>query len=360
MAAIELKGLTKRFGETVAVRELSLSVADGEFLVLVGPSGCGKTTVLRILAGLEEPDSGDILIGDRLVNDVAPKDRDIAMVFQSYALYPHMTAFDNIAFGLKVRRTPKDEVKRRVEEAAEMLGVGHLLSRRPKELSGGERQRVALGRAIVRQPRAFLMDEPLSNLDAKLRLETRAELIRLHSKLCVTTFYVTHDQAEAMTMAQRIAVMKDGVLQQVGTPQEVYDNPANTFVGGFMGSPAMNFLPGKTVRRDSYLVLEADGITIPLPPATEGGPDDVIAGFRPEHVELGPGDGGGPSFEATVDVAELMGATAVVYLKAGGNTVVATVPGARMPGRGETVSARVGREKVRLFDPATGAALGIR
>src|SRR5947208_421656 len=233
-----------------AVEDVNLEIADREFVVLVGPSGCGKSTTLRMIAGLEEASMGDIYIGDRRVNDVAPKDRDIAMVFQSYALYPHMTVYDNLAFGLKLRKTPKSEIDRRVKEAAEILGLQNLLKRKPKQLSGGQRQRVALGRAIVREPLVFLMDEPLSNLDAKLRVQTRAELIKLHQRLQTTVIYVTHDQVEAMTMGHRIAVMRDGILQQLDTPQVLYDRPSNMFVAGFIGSPAMNFFPGTVVNGD--------------------------------------------------------------------------------------------------------------
>jgi len=240
MASVTYDHVTKHFGEVVAVNDMSIEVQDKEFLVLVGPSGCGKTTALRLLAGLEEITEGNIYIGDRIVNDVAPKDRDIAMVFQSYALYPHMSVYDNMAFGLKLRKTPKADIDRRVKDAADMLGIGQLLDRKPKQLSGGQRQRVAVGRAIVREPRVFLLDEPLSNLDAKLRVQTRAELSKLHLRLGTTFIYVTHDQVEAMTMGSRIAVQKDGVLKQVDTPQNLYDHPANVFVAGFIGSPAMN------------------------------------------------------------------------------------------------------------------------
>src|SRR5512137_1031023 len=240
MANVKYEHVYKRFGEVIAVNDLNIDIADKEFLVFVGPSGCGKTTSLRLLAGLEEISDGNIYIGDRLVNDVAPKDRDIAMVFQSYALYPHMTVYENMAFGLKLRKTPKAEIDKRVKEAAEILGIQNLLDRKPKQLSGGQRQRVAVGRAIVREPKVFLMDEPLSNLDAKLRVQTRAEISKLHQRLETTFIYVTHDQTEAMTMGSRIAVMKDGILQQLDTPQNLYDQPANTFVAEFIGSPAMN------------------------------------------------------------------------------------------------------------------------
>ncbi|MGD2057449.1 MAG: ATP-binding cassette domain-containing protein, partial [Anaerolineales bacterium] len=241
MASVTYDHVYKRFGEVTAVNNMKIEVKDKEFLVLVGPSGCGKTTALRLLAGLEEITEGQILIGDRVVNEVAPKDRDIAMVFQSYALYPHMSVYDNMAFGLRLRKTPREDIKRRVEEAADILGIGALLDRKPRQLSGGQRQRVAVGRAIVREPSVFLFDEPLSNLDAKLRVQTRAEITKLHQRLQTTFIYVTHDQVEAMTMASRIAVMKDGILQQIDTPQNLYDYPANVFVAGFIGSPSMNF-----------------------------------------------------------------------------------------------------------------------
>src|SRR5438128_570951 len=261
MAGVTLCNLTKTFKTVMAVNNVNLEIRDKEFLVLVGPSGCGKTTALRMVAGLEEATSGEIFIGERLVNDVSPKDRDIAMVFQNYALYPHMTVYKNMAFALELRRTPREEIKKRVTAVAEMLGLGQLLERKPKQLSGGQRQRVALGRAIVREPKVFLMDEPLSNLDAKLRVQTRAELIKLHRRLGITTIYVTHDQVEAMTMGDRIAIMNDGVLQQVGTPGDIYDHPANLFVAGFIGSPTMNFVP-VTMRNGT---AKASGFEVELP-----------------------------------------------------------------------------------------------
>src|SRR5512136_2970760 len=259
MASVTFDHVYKRFGDVVAVNDLNIEVADKEFVVFVGPSGCGKTTSLRLLAGLEEISEGTISIGDRLVNDVPPKDRDIAMVFQSYALYPHMSVYDNMAFGLKLRKTPKAEIDKKVKEAAEILGISQLLDRKPKQLSGGQRQRVAVGRAIVRDPKVFLFDEPLSNLDAKLRVQTRAEISKLHMRLGTTFIYVTHDQMEAMTMGTRIAVMKDGLLQQIDTPQALYDHPNNVFVAGFIGSPAMNFLPATVSRRDGIATLAGAG-----------------------------------------------------------------------------------------------------
>src|SRR5512138_528170 len=287
MAGVVYDHVTKQFGEVKAVNDLSLDIKDKEFLVLVGPSGCGKTTALRLLAGLEEISAGSIFIGDRVVNDVAPKDRDIAMVFQSYALYPHMSVYDNMAFGLRLRKTPKAQIDKRVKEAAGLLGIGELLQRKPKQLSGGQRQRVALGRAIVREPAVFLMDEPLSNLDAKLRVATRAELIKLHQRLQTTVIYVTHDQVEAMTMGSRIAVLRDGILQQLDTPQNLYDHPSNTFVAGFIGSPAMNFFEATVTGGRDDLKLDTGSFRIPVPADRReklanhiGKP--VLMGMRPE------------------------------------------------------------------------------
>src|SRR5438094_150240 len=265
MAGVTLKNLSKTFKNVVAVDNMNLEIRDKEFLVLVGPSGCGKTTALRMVAGLEEATAGEIFIGERLVNDVSPKDRDIAMVFQNYALYPHMTVYKNMAFALELRRTPREEIKKRVGAVADMLGLGHLLERKPKQLSGGQRQRVALGRAIVREPKVFLMDEPLSNLDAKLRVQTRAELIKLHRRLGITTIYVTHDQVEAMTMGDRIAVMSGGVVQQCDTPLTLYNQPANIFVAGFIGSPSMNFFDVKVERDGDGFVLNAESFRVRAP-----------------------------------------------------------------------------------------------
>src|SRR5512137_341500 len=265
MAQVALKRLSKRFKSVVALDELTLDIADKEFLVLVGPSGCGKTTALRCLAGLEEVTSGKVLIGDKVVNDIPPKDRDIAMVFQSYALYPHMSVYDNMAFGLKLRKTPKEEIRKRVNKAAETLGIENLLDRKPRQLSGGQRQRVAVGRAIVREPKVFLFDEPLSNLDAKLRVETRANLSKLWQRLGTTFIYVTHDQVEAMTMASRIAVMKDGLLQQIDTPQNLYNHPGNVFTAGFIGSPSMNFFDVTLVEQDGKLLVDGGSFKLPVP-----------------------------------------------------------------------------------------------
>ncbi|HSC71982.1 MAG TPA: sn-glycerol-3-phosphate ABC transporter ATP-binding protein UgpC, partial [Candidatus Methylomirabilis sp.] len=283
MAQVTLESVSKKFDEVVAVRDVSLTVHDREFVVLVGPSGCGKSTTLRMIAGLEEITAGIIKIGDRVVNDVPPKDRDIAMVFQNYALYPHMTVYDNMAFGLKLRKFPKPEIQRRVQEAAEILGIQELLSRKPRALSGGQRQRVAVGRAIVRKPQVFLFDEPLSNLDAKLRVAMRAELKKLHDRLQATVVYVTHDQVEAMTMGDRIVIMKDGLIQQVGAPLEVYAAPQNQFVAGFIGSPAMNFIPCTITAQDGNLFFKAPGLSLPAP----AGKAKALAAYRDKAVTLG-------------------------------------------------------------------------
>src|SRR5512134_991818 len=289
MARVSFENVVKKYGDVTAVNNLNIDVADKEFLVLVGPSGCGKTTALRCLAGLEEITAGDIKIGDRVVNDIAPKDRDIAMVFQSYALYPHLSVYDNMAFGLKLRKVPKEEIKRRVNEAADILGIRDYLDRKPRQLSGGQRQRVAVGRAIVREPKVFLFDEPLSNLDAKLRVAMRAEISKLHQRLKTTFIYVTHDQIEAMTMATRIAVINKGLLQQLDTPHNLYDYPANLFVAGFIGSPAMNFFPAKIVKQDGKLIVDGSSFQVQIPESRmavyqpyEG--KDIIFGIRPENI----------------------------------------------------------------------------
>jgi multiple sugar transport system ATP-binding protein len=333
MASVTYQNVYKKFGDVAAVDNLNIHVDDKEFLVLVGPSGCGKTTALRLLAGLEEITSGEIKIGDRVVNDVAPKDRDIAMVFQSYALYPHLSIYDNMAFGLKLRKTPKEEIKRRVGEAAEILGIQDLLNRKPRQLSGGQRQRVAVGRAIVREPKVFLFDEPLSNLDAKLRVAMRAEISKLHQRLQTTFIYVTHDQLEAMTMATRIVVINKGRLQQVDTPQNLYDNPTNLFVAGFIGSPAMNFFPAKLVKEDGKLCVDTGDFTVAIPakkaqPYQAHAGKNVIFGIRPENIH--DPDFVPPSIDAEkvnvkVDVTELMGNEIFLYLVSGKNTFVARV-----------------------------------
>ena len=289
LAEIQLHNVTKRYGDNNAVNRVSLTAADREFLVLVGPSGCGKSTTLRMIAGLEELTEGDIFIGQRKVNSIAPKDRDIAMVFQNYALYPHMSVYKNLAFGLKQRKLPKSEIDVRVKEVSKMLGIADLINRKPKELSGGQRQRVAMGRAIVRKPQAFLFDEPLSNLDAKLRVQMRAELARLHERLATTIVYVTHDQVEAMTLADRIVVMEKGEIMQIGKPMEVYDNPVNLFVAGFIGSPAMNFFDVRVIEKDNGLYVEGANLMLSIPDSLQtryrkAENQDVIFGIRPEHI----------------------------------------------------------------------------
>ena len=311
----------------IAVQEFDLEIADKEFIVLVGPSGCGKSTTLRMVAGLEEISGGELYIGDRLVNDVAPKDRDIAMVFQNYALYPHMTVYDNIAFALKLRKTPKDEIDRKVKEAAEILDITQYLGRKPKALSGGQRQRVAIGRAIVRDPKVMLMDEPLSNLDAKLRNQMRAEIIKLRSKIDTTFIYVTHDQTEAMTLGDRIVIMRDGFIQQIGTPQEVFHHPANLFVAGFIGSPQMNMFDAKLVKQNGKYAVELGGYTVEVSEekqaaltANQVEEQEILLGIRPEHITLA-----NAGVEGVIDVHELMGSSIHLHVNAVGKDVVVIV-----------------------------------
>jgi multiple sugar transport system ATP-binding protein len=353
----------KRFGDFVALNDLNIQIVDKEFLVLVGPSGCGKTTALRCLAGLEEVTSGRVLISEQVVNDVAPKDRDIAMVFQSYALYPHMTVYDNMAFGLKLRKVPKADIKRRVEEAASILGIEQLLKRKPRELSGGQRQRVAVGRAIVREPKVFLFDEPLSNLDAKLRVQTRAELSRLHQRLQTTFIYVTHDQTEAMTMASRIAVMNKGILQQLDTPQNLYDRPANLFVAGFIGSPAMNFFPAKLRKDGASLFIDAGDFTVKVPdnrvntymPLAD---KQIIFGIRPEDIhnpQFVPSDIHAAPVDAKVDVTELMGNEIFLYLLSGKNNYVARVDPRTRFQMGDQVQVVFNMDNFHIFDASANA-----
>ncbi len=360
MAGVTYEHVTKKFGDFTALNDLDIKIEDKEFLVLVGPSGCGKTTALRCLAGLEEITLGRILIGDHVVNDVPPKDRDIAMVFQSYALYPHMTVFDNMAFGLKLRKVPKDEIRRRVEEAAQILGIEGLLKRKPRELSGGQRQRVAVGRAIVREPKVFLFDEPLSNLDAKLRVQTRAEISRLHQRLQTTFIYVTHDQVEAMTMASRIAVMNKGVLQQLDTPQHLYDFPANLFVAGFIGSPAMNFFPAKLRKDGGALFVDAGEFAVKIPEGRTATympyvDREVVFGIRPEDIhnpEFAPPGIHSELVEAKVDVTELMGNEIFLYLLSGRNNFVARVDPRTRFQIGDQVQVAFNMDNFHLFDPA--------
>jgi multiple sugar transport system ATP-binding protein len=361
MATVTFDHVYKRFdGDVVAVNDLNLQVADGEFLVLVGPSGCGKTTALRCVAGLETISDGTLSIGDQVVNDVAPKDRDIAMVFQSYALYPHMTVYDNMAFGLKLRKMGKTDIDARVHEAAGILGLDRYLDRKPKALSGGQRQRVALGRAIVREPKVFLMDEPLSNLDAKLRVQTRAEIARIHRRLGTTIVYVTHDQVEAMTMGDRIAVMKDGLLQQVGTPEELYTHPSNLFVAGFIGSPAMNFVTvttagGELMMGQTRLRLAGEPARV-VAAQTPG--KSLTIGFRPEHLQLANGsDGDAMRFPAVVDVVEYLGNEELIHARAEGNDIVALLPSDRKVKAGDSVELAVPLDRLFVFDPESEKAL---
>ncbi len=381
MAGVALKNLTKSFNKVTAVNSINLEIKDKEFMVLVGPSGCGKTTALRMIAGLEEATSGEIHIGERVVNDVSPKDRDIAMVFQNYALYPHMSVYDNMSFGLRLKRTPtgqvwpmntkktftRDEIDRRVNEAADMLGIRALLERKPKELSGGQRQRVALGRAIVREPKVFLMDEPLSNLDAKLRVQTRAELIKLHRRLGITTVYVTHDQIEAMTMGDRIAVMCNGVIQQVDKPLELYNRPANLFVAGFIGSPAMNFVPASVVVEGENCFVNCGGFKLALPAtlaakATPYAGKSITFGIRPEDLY----DRTVPclvaatqhnTVEVDVDVIEPLGNDVEMHLTVGDVQFIAMIDSGSQAKMGEKMSVLVDLSKSHLFDKETEQAI---
>jgi len=365
MARVVYEHVTKRYGDVIAVNDLTLEIEDKEFLVLVGPSGCGKSTAIRLLAGLEPMTEGKIYIGDRLVNDVPAKDRDVAMVFQSYALYPHMSVYDNMAFGLKMRGTPKDETHRRVLEAAGALEIESLLKRKPAQLSGGQRQRVALGRAIVREPLVFLFDEPLSNLDAKLRVQTRAELSKLHQRLQTTFIYVTHDQVEAMTMASRIAVLKDGLLHQVGTPEDLYFRPDNVFVASFIGSPSMNFMPGTLKGTAEEITLDAGALQIRLPaersrqlvPHVD---TQVTIGIRPEDIhdpDFLPAHVRGYPIRARVDITEMMGNEKFLHLIIGAQPLLARVDPRTKARAGLEVGLTVDIDRLHVFDAATQAAL---
>ncbi|MCP5149751.1 MAG: sn-glycerol-3-phosphate ABC transporter ATP-binding protein UgpC [Ectothiorhodospiraceae bacterium] len=361
MARILINDLRKRFDDTEAVRGIHLDIAHNEFVVLVGPSGCGKSTTLRMIAGLEEVTSGEILIGDRVVNDVPPKDRDIAMVFQNYALYPHMTVYENMAFGLRLRRLDRSEIDSRVQQAASILNIGDLLQRRPKQLSGGQRQRVAMGRAIVRNPQAFLFDEPLSNLDAKLRVQMRTEIKKIHQRVKTTVVYVTHDQVEAMTLADRIVVMNAGVIEQVASPQEMYENPATRFVAGFIGSPSMNFLPCRVVTMGTGLgVRLSDEICLPIPddrtsryrPHVDR---EMVFGIRPEHVteqraHAGPGQF---DFDALVDVLEPMGMDTMVFISIDGRELCARSAPKAVTEVGKKMRLTVDMNNLHLIDPTT-------
>ena len=365
MASLSLKHIYKKYpGGVTAVSDFCLEIKDKEFIIFVGPSGCGKSTTLRMIAGLEEITEGELFIGDRLVNDVAPKDRDIAMVFQNYALYPHMSVFDNMAFGLKLRKVPKEEIKRKVEEAARILDITHLLDRKPKALSGGQKQRVALGRAIVRDPKVFLLDEPLSNLDAKLRAAMRTELTKLHKKLGTTFIYVTHDQVEAMTMATRIVVMKDGLIQQVDTPQNLYDTPCNIFVAGFIGPPQMNFINAKLEKKADGLYIEFAGNSIKLPADKAGNENlqeyagkEVIAGLRPECIHDEPmylSSMADSVIECSVDVTELMGNEIFLYLSADEDHPLTARVSSRSGARaGDTIKVALDISRLHIFDKDT-------
>ncbi|MFB0958342.1 sn-glycerol-3-phosphate ABC transporter ATP-binding protein UgpC [Clostridiaceae bacterium HFYG-1003] len=364
MASVELSHINKVYkGNVYAVKDFNLTIADKEFIILVGPSGCGKSTTLRMIAGLEDISEGTIKIGDRIINDIDPKDRDIAMVFQNYALYPHMTVFENMAFGLKLRKISKEVIEQKVAEAAKILDIEHLLKRKPKALSGGQRQRVALGRAIVRDPNVFLMDEPLSNLDAKLRVQMRTEISKLHQRLQTTFIYVTHDQTEAMTMGDRIVVMKDGLIQQVNAPQEIYEHPANMFVAGFIGSPQINFLKGRVVPQGDQLALQYGEVLIPL---TREKSDllknhdlsgkEVIIGVRPEAIGCEPEfleQHASTVFPVMAEVTEIMGAESYLYFKHGENAITARVNGNTRIRPGETVQIALNESKVHVFDPDT-------
>ena len=364
MASLSLRHIYKKYpGGVTAVSDFNLEIKDKEFIVLVGPSGCGKSTTLRMIAGLEEISEGELFIGDRLVNDVAPKDRKIAMVFQNYALYPHMTVSENMAFGLKLNKTPKEVIKRRVEEAARILDITHLLDRKPKALSGGQKQRVALGRAIVRNPMVFLLDEPLSNLDAKLRAAMRTELTKLHQRVGTTFVYVTHDQVEAMTMATRIVVMKDGLIQQVDTPQKLYDEPVNIFVAGFIGTPQMNFINGTLEKKDDDLYFNFENVSVKIPGHQANAPEladyigkEVVVGIRPEGINDSEGAvAASPdtSLDVSVDVVELMGAEIYLYLTIGETNLIARVSARSKSRAGDKIKVAFDMTRLHIFDKDT-------
>ncbi|MGA8757904.1 MAG: sn-glycerol-3-phosphate ABC transporter ATP-binding protein UgpC [Stellaceae bacterium] len=361
MAQVALRNIVKMFDKTPAVQGIDLDIADREFIVLVGPSGCGKTTTLRMIAGLEEATAGEIYIGDQLVNDVPPKDRDIAMVFQNYALYPHMTVFENMSFGLRLKKFPKAEIKQRVEAAARILDITTLLDRRPKQLSGGQRQRVAMGRAIVRNPKVFLFDEPLSNLDAKLRVQMRTEIKKVHQKVTTTTVYVTHDQIEAMTLADRVVIMNAGRIDQIGTPYEVYHSPKTKFVAGFIGSPTMNLLPCQLVQNGSGLTVRlSDELSFPVPVTHEAryrpyAGSELLFGLRPEHITEPRGDAplGAVPFSVRLDVVEPMGMETMVYFVVGGVEVCGRVEPSAAGAAGEPMSLVADLSKMHLMDPRT-------
>jgi multiple sugar transport system ATP-binding protein len=368
MASVKFEHVYKRFNKNEIVHDVSLDIQDKEFLVLVGPSGCGKSTCLRMIAGLEDVSEGDIYIGDRIVNGVDPKDRDIAMVFQNYALYPHMTVYDNMAFGLKLRHLPQNDIQKRVQEAADILGLDKLLKRKPKELSGGQRQRVALGRALVRSAQVFLLDEPLSNLDAKLRVQTRAEIVKIHQRVQTTFIYVTHDQVEAMTMGSRIAVLNAGIIQQLGAPQELYDHPANQFVAGFIGSPAMNFFDDAKVTSDGdKTTIVIDGIgQVEVPPlyagrVREAAGKKLTFGIRPEHLAdvalLPPEAQDHSTLEAPVEVVEHLGNELMVHMVAADKDIVARLDPHSSARGGSAIKLHVDTDNIHLFDSETRVAL---
>ncbi len=363
MAQVVIKSLTKFFGDVQAVRDVDLHVRDGEFLVLVGPSGCGKSTTLRMIAGLEEISAGEIWIGERLVNELPPKDRDIAMVFQNYALYPHMTVFENMAFGLRRRRFARREIEARVQEAAEILSIAELLYRKPRQLSGGQRQRVALGRAIVRQPQVFLFDEPLSNLDAKLRVQMRVELKRLHGRIGATAIYVTHDQVEAMTLGDRVVVMRDGAVQQVGGPVELYNRPANRFVAGFIGSPAMNFIEVTIRAVEDEIWAESEVLRIRLAKEqahrlADYGQRRVVLGVRPENLRLAKQEETADDvFESSVEVVEQLGSDLLLNLDVGGTPMIARVDPQTEVAARDSVRIKARQDRLHFFHPESGLAL---
>ena len=363
MASVSIRNVVKRFGKVEVIHGLDLEIAHKEFVVLVGPSGCGKSTMLRMIAGLEEITEGEIHIGDRLINNVEPKNRNIAMVFQNYALYPHMTVWRNVAFGLRAARLPKDEIDRKVREAAAILGLEELLERKPAELSGGQRQRVSMGRAIVRDPQVFLFDEPLSNLDAKLRNQMRTEIKKLHQQVRTTVVYVTHDQIEAMTLADRIVIMRDGHIQQIGTPLDVYQNPANIFVAGFIGSPAMNLVPGRIAAGDGGLVCDiGGGVHVPVPENGIAGLGDgrpVVMGIRPDDLILVEPDS--PAYgwqtDSRIAVVEPMGPESILFLDLAGHEMVGKAEGRTVPTAGGTAKVALNLDHLHLFDPETEQAI---
>ena len=363
MGQVVLKGINKLYDSVHAVKDVNLQIRDKEFMVFVGPSGCGKTTTLRMIAGLEAISSGEISIDGNVINELAPMDRDIAMVFQNYALYPHMSVYDNMAFGLKMRQFGRDEIEKRVREAADILGIGEMLNRKPRQLSGGQRQRVALGRAIVRHPRVFLFDEPLSNLDAKLRVQMRVELKKLHQRLGTTAIYVTHDQVEAMTLGDRVVVMKDGLVQQVGEPLELYNNPANKFVAGFIGSPSMNFASVTVTEANGSLIVENAGLCIKLPDETARRlrghiGREILLGVRPEDLSVASAaDSDRSCFDAVIEVIEQLGSEILLDMKVGGDVMVASVePSVRVKVR-DKLRIAMRSSRLHVFDANTEAAI---